>query len=167
LTAIAELVTAVQLERVHYRWTNSIIGRTTQTTHVYHIRDLLLPTMLFALAQKIVAELPTAIGTIFIAEGSPSTEAVAIRDIAVLASAFTLRFFVLYPAWASLICFETHGTNISTNRQGDQDKSYIHVLKTSYEKVLLRLSALHLQVAALMIGVETVTYIVGHFLLHT
>jgi hypothetical protein len=122
---------------------------------------------MYAIARKIVAELPAAIGTLFIAEDGASMDAVATRDIAVLASAFSLRFFVLYPAWASLICLETRRTSRSTDSLRDQNHSYIHVLKTCYEKVLLRLSALHLQAAAFMIGVETVTSIVGHFLLHT
>ena len=166
-TVFAELATAVLLERVHYRWTNSIIGRSTQATYSYHWRELLLPTTVYALTRKIVAELPTAIGTLFIAEGVTSTEAVATRDVIVLASAFLLRFFVLYPVWASLIAFEARCASRSTNSPRGQDHFYSHVLRLCYQKVLLRLSALHLQAAGIIIIIETVTYIIGHFMLHT
>lgn len=126
-----------------------------------------MPTMVYALARKIVAELPTAIGTRFAVEGTTSTDAVAARDIIVLASAFLLRFFILYPAWASLIAFETRRASRSPDTGRDEDHSYAHVLKKSYQRVLLRLSVLHLQAAGIMIGVETVTYTLVHFMLHT
>lgn len=160
-------MTAVLLERIHYRWTNSVVGRTSHGTRMYSWWELLLPTTFYALARKIVAELPTAIGSLFITWGSTSTDTVATRDISVLVSAFTLRFFVLYPAWASLIAFETRRAKRSTETTRDQNHSYIDVLRLCYEKVLLRLSALHLQTAAIMIIIETVTYIIGHFMLHT
>lgn len=155
------------LERIHYRWTNSVVGQTSQATCVYHWRKLLSPTIGYALARKVVAEVPAAIGSQFVAESSTSMDGVAARDIAVLASAFLLRFLVLYPAWASLIAFETRRANRSTETSRNQHPSYIHDLKACYQKVLLRLSALHLQAAGIMIIIETVTYIVGHSLLHT
>jgi hypothetical protein len=165
--ASAELATAVLLARIHYRWTNSIVGRSKNTAHAYHWRELLLPTLGYALARKVVAELPTAIGILFVAEGVTSMDAVAARDIVILASAFLLRFFVLYPTWAGLITFETRRTKQSTASPNDQSHSYIHILKTCYQKVLLRLSALHLRTAGIMIIIETITYTVGHSLLHT
>ena len=166
-TTFSEVATAVLLERIHYRWTNSIVGRSTKTMRGYSSRELLLPTIMYALARKLVAEGPAAIATLFVVESTTSTDAVAARDIAVLASAFALRFFVLYPAWASLICHETRRTSRLTDNLGDQSHSYIGVLRRCYQELLLRISALHLQAAGIMIGIETVTYIVSHFLLHT
>jgi hypothetical protein len=165
--AFAEVATAVLLERIHYRWTNAIVERTSHSMVVYSWRELLLPTVGYALARKVVVEVPTAIGTLFVAEGLTSTDAVATRDIAVLASAFTLRFLVLYPAWASLLAFETRCASRPTKISGNQHPSYTHVLRLSYQKVLLRLSSLHLQAAGTMIIIETITSIFGHFLLHT
>lgn len=165
--AFAEVATAVLLGRIHYRWTNSVAGRTSHVKNTYSWRELLLPTVGYALARKVIAEVPTAIGTLFVAEGTISTDAVAARDVAVLASAFLLRFLVLYPAWASLIAFETRRANRSTETSRNQHPSYIHDLKACYQKVLLRSSALHLQAAGIMTIIETVTYIVGHSLLHT
>ena len=95
---LPELATAVLLERIHFRWTNSIVGRTSQTARAYHWRQLALPTVLYALARKTVTELPSAIRMRSVAEGIASTDAIATRDILVLATAFLLRFFVLYPA---------------------------------------------------------------------
>lgn len=161
------MATAVLLERIHYRWTNSIVGRTSHAAHTYHWRELALPTMIYALARKVVAELPAAIGSRFIAEGIASTDAVATKDIVVLATAFALRFFFLYPAWASLIAFETHRASRSVYSSCDQDHAYARVLIRCNEKVLLRLSALHLQAAGIMIGIETFIYIIATFLLHT
>jgi hypothetical protein len=165
--AFAEVATAVLLERIHYRWTNSMVGRTSHGTRAYSWQELLLPTVGYVLARKIVNELPTAIGTLFVAKGITLIDAVAARDIAVLGSAFSLRFFILYPAWASLIAFETRRSNRSTETPKNQHSSYVHVLRLCYQKVLLRLSALHLQAAGIMIVIETITYIVGHSLLHT
>ena len=50
--AFTEVVTAVLLERVHHGWTNSFIGRTSQAANAYRWRELVLPTMLYALARK-------------------------------------------------------------------------------------------------------------------
>lgn len=166
-TMFVELATAVLLERIHYRWTNSITGRVPHSRHAYRWQEHLLPTIVYALARKVVTELPTTVGTRFAAEGTTSTDAVAARDIVVLATAFLLRFFVLYPAWASLIAYETRRASQSPNCPRDQNGSYAHVLKTCYRKILLRLSALHLQAAGVMIVIETVAYTVVHFLLHT
>ena len=163
----AELARAVLLERIHFRWTNSIAGQKPHAAYVYSWRGLLLPTIVYALARKVVAELPAAIGARLVGENSTSTDAIATRDVAVLASAFMLRFLVLYPAWASLIALETRRTSRPTHLSRDQDLSYSHVLRLCYQKVLLRLAALHLQAAGIMIGVETVTYIVVRILLHT
>lgn len=123
--------------------------------------------MVYALARKVVAELPAAIGSRFVVEGVTSTDAIATRDILVLASTFALRFFVPYPAWASLMAFETRRVSRSVGNSSNQDHSYIHLLKLCYERVLVRLSGLHLQAAGIMIGIETLTYIVASFLLHT
>lgn len=162
---LAELATAVLLERIHFRWTKSIVGWTSHGIRAYHWRALALPMMVYALARKIVAELPAAIGSQFVAEGVTSTDAIATRDILVLASAFALRFFILYPAWASLIAFETRRVSRSVGNSSDQDHSYIHLLRLCYVRVLVRLSGLHLQAAGIMIGIETISYIVASFLL--
>lgn len=163
---LAELATAVLLERIHFRWTNSIVGRTSHAAHTYHWRKLGLPTIIYALARKVVAELPATIGSRFIAEGEVSTDAVAARDIVVLASAFALRFFLLYPAWASLTAFEIRCTSRSTDSLRDQSSSYVHVVWLCYQRALVRISWLHIQAAGIMISIETVTYTVTLFLLH-
>lgn len=93
--------------------------------------------MVYALARKIVAELPAAIGSQFVAEGVTSTDAIATRDILVLASAFALRFFILYPAWASLIAFEARRVSRSVGNSSDRDHSYIHLLRLCYVRVLV------------------------------
>lgn len=126
----------------------------------------MLPTIVCALARKFVTELPAAIGSRFVAEGITSTHTVAARDVVVLFTAFALRFFVLYPTWASLVAFETRRTSRSTDSLGDQSPSYGHVLKPCYQKVLFRLSGLHLQAAGIMISIETVTCTVAFHLLH-
>ena len=163
----AELATAVLLERIHFRWTNSIVGRTSQTARAYHWRQLALPTVLYALARKTVTELPSAIRMRSVAEGIASTDAIATRDILVLATAFLLRFVILYPAWAVLVAFETRRTSRWTDTGREKSHSYIYVLKRCYQKVLLRLCGLHLQAAGIMIGIDTVTHTVANFLLHT
>ena len=155
------------LERIHFRWTNSIVGRTSQTARAYHWRQLALPTILHALARKVVTELPSAIRMRSVAEGIASTGAIATRDILVLGTALFLRFFVFYPAWAVLIAIETRRTSRLTDTGREKSHSYIYVLKRCYQKVLLRLSGLHLRAAGIMIGIETVTHTVAHFLLHT
>lgn len=132
--ALAELATAVLLERIHFRWTNSIVGRTSHGTRAYSWRELLWPTLCHALARKVVTELPTAIGSRFVVEGIASMDSIATRDVVVLATAFALRFFVLYPAWASLIAFETRRSSRSVDASSDLDHSYIHVLKLCYQK---------------------------------
>jgi hypothetical protein len=158
----------VLLERIHIRWTLSILSRTPRAVS-YDWRSLLLPATIYAVAQKLVAEVPALIGSHFAATGGSVSAAdkAATRDVAVLISAFTLRFLVLYPAWASLIAFE--GTQIwrkVDNNPDNQKDTYSHVLKLCYRKVLLRLAALHLQAAGLMIGIELGVNMVSHFLLH-
>jgi len=166
-SASAEIATAILLERIHFRWTHSVLGRTTNATSTYPWRQLLLPTLAYALARKVVTGIPATIGAWFVAEGITPTEAVATRDIVVLASAFMLRFFVLYPAWGALIAFETRRTNPTSDTLRKDNNSYGHVHKLCYQRVLLRLAGLHLQAAGIMIGIETGTYIIFHFLLHT
>jgi hypothetical protein len=165
--AFAEIVTVVLLERLHIRWTHSILSRAPREL-AYNWRSLLLPTVIYALTQKLVAEAPALIGTQFAGTGdaTSSVDTVAARDVAVLISAFTLRFSVLYPAWASLIAFETRQMSLSDITKGQQQSyAYGHVLKLCYRKVLLRLASLHLQAAGLMIGIELGVYVVLHFLL--
>jgi hypothetical protein len=163
--AFAEIVTAVLLERIHFRWTRSIVGHTPRTTNCFPWRELLVPSMVYAVARKIVADLPATVGTWFATEGVSPTEMVATRDIAVLASAFVLRFLVLYPTWSAVISFETRSKSRPAQISRDEDHSYRHVLKLCYQKVLLRLARLHLQAAGIMIGIELGTYIIFHFLL--
>lgn len=165
--AFMEVVTVVLLERIHLRWTHAILSRPSRATSIYPWRDLLLPTTIYALAKKLVADLPTAIGASFTADAVSTIDAVATRDIVVLALAFLLRFFVLYPAWASLIFFETRRTSQTTDNPKERDHTYTHTLKQCYQKVLLRLAGLHLQAAGIMIGIELGIHIILHVLLHT
>lgn len=58
----AELATAALRERIHFRCTNSIVGRTSHATRAYHWRELLLPTIVYALARKMVTKLSAVIG---------------------------------------------------------------------------------------------------------
>lgn len=166
--AFAKITAVVLLERIHLRWTHSILSRTPRTKSALGW-SLVLPAAIYAVAQKIVAHLPIAIGAQFAAEGTTTTNAVANRDIVVLASAFTLRFFVLYPAWASLISFETRHISSTPDDAGDLNLAgtYSRTLKLCYQKVLLRLAGLHLQAAAIMISIEMAMYMVLHFLLQT
>lgn len=166
--ALIEIATVVVLERIHLRWTHSILSRTPRAKHALGW-SLLLPAATYAVAQKIVADLPIAIGAQFAAEGTTTTENIASRDIVVLASAFTLRFFVLYPAWASLITFETRPALPASEDAKDLNLAgnYSRTLKLCYQEVLLRLAGLHLQAAAIMIGIEMGMYMVLHFLLQT
>jgi hypothetical protein len=159
----------VLLERIHIRWTLSIISRTPRAVS-YDWRSLLLPATCYALAQKTVAEVPALIGSHFAAPGGSvsAADTVAARDVVVLISAFTLRFFVLYPAWASLIAFETRQISQKLDHNSASEKdTYSHVLRLCYQNVLLRLASLHLQAAGLMIGIEMGVYVVSHFMLHT
>jgi len=164
--ASAEIATAVLLERIHFRWTRSILGHTPRTAKSFPWGELLLPSTVYAVARKIVADLPATVGTWFATEGISLTDMVATRDIAVLASAFVLRFFVLYPTWSALISFETWPSSRPTETSKEEHYSYCHILKLCYQKVLLRLIGLHLQAAGIMIGIEFGTYILYYFLLH-
>lgn len=162
---LAEVATVVLLERLHLQWTNAIAMRTLQTTAASSPswRTLLQPTILYALAQKITVQLPTTVGRRFASDGISATNTVATRDIVVLSMALALRFFVLYPAWASLLFFETRRkAKDSPTAIGG---TFIHVLKMCYRRVLLRLSTLHLQAAGIMIVIELGTYVLFHSLL--
>jgi hypothetical protein len=164
--AFAEISTVVFLERVHLKWTLSIASKTPRAVSS-DWRSLWLPAMCYGVARKLVAEVPELIGSWFVGTGDvTSADTIATRDVAVLISAFTLRFFILYPAWASLISFETRQITQKADNPGQRDHTHGHVLKLCYRKVLLRLASLHLQAAGIMIGIELGVYVVLHFLLH-
>jgi hypothetical protein len=78
---------------------------------------------------------------------------------------FALRFFVLYPAWASLICYETGLTKRVAQRSGPRTVKqslyfYLDTARTCYRRVLLRLAGLHLQAAGILISMEALLYVV-------
>lgn len=162
---LVEVATTVLLERLHLQWTNAIAIRTSRTTAASYLswRTLLYPTILYALAQKIAVQLPITVGRRLDSDGVSAIDTVATRDIAVLSMALALRFFVLYPAWASLIFFETR-RKAKDSPAAAADTSF-HVLKMCYQRVLLRLSGLHLQAAGIMIVIELGTYILFRSLL--
>jgi hypothetical protein len=165
--ACAEITTSLLLEGLHLRWTQAIASKTSPTrgSFAYPWRELLLPTLAYAIAQKVTTELPSVIGS-----GSPdplnaSADTIAVRSMAGLILAFALRFFLLYPAWASLICYETGLTKRAAQRSVPctvrQDlHCYGNTARTCYQRVLLRLAALHLQAAGILISIEAVLYVV-------
>lgn len=165
--ACAEIITSLLLEGLHLRWTLAIASKTSLARGMfsYPWRDLLLPALAYAVAQKLTTELPLAIGY----EPSDSLDtpagALAIRGIMGLILAFALRFFVLYPAWASLICYETGLTKRAAQRSGPRTLKqnlccYWDTARMCYQRVLLRLAGLHLQAAGILISIEAVAYLV-------
>ena len=165
--ACAEIVTSLLLEGLHLRWTLALASKTSPARGMfsYPWRDLMLPTLAYAVAQKLTTELPLAIGYGSSESLDTPADALATRGMAGLALAFALRFFVLYPAWASLICHETglakrvaHSLGPRTVKQ-DFD-CYRNTTRMCYQKVLLRLAGLHLQTAGILISIEAVLYVV-------
>jgi hypothetical protein len=125
----------------------------------------MLPTLAYAVAQKLTTELPLAIGYGSSESLDTPADALATRGMAGLALAFALRFFVLYPAWASLICHETGLAKRVAHRLGPrtvkQDLDcYRNTTRMCYQKVFLRLAGLHLQTAGILISIEAVLYVV-------
>jgi hypothetical protein len=95
--AFAEVATVVLVERIHLRWSHSIVLRTprTKSALAYPWRSLLLPTMLHVVAQKLVAEVPDFLESRFASNESSLMGTLAARDVIILASASTLSFLVL------------------------------------------------------------------------
>jgi len=163
----AEIITSLLLEGLHLQWTQAIASKTTSTKGAcaYPWRKLLLPTLVYAVAQKATTELPPLFGSgSFDAIDAPA-DTIAIRGMTGLTLTLALRFLVLYPAWASLICFETglakrsaQDTEIRTVKQ--HLNCYWETTKMCYQRVLLRLAALHLQAAGILISIEAVLSVV-------
>jgi hypothetical protein len=165
--ACAEIVTSLLLEGLHLRWTLAIASKTSpaRVMFSYPWRDLLLPALAYAVAQKLTTELPLAIRYGSSDSFDTPADALAIRSMAGLILAFTLRFFVLYPAWASLICYETGLTKRAAHRSGPRTLKqnlycYWDTTRMCYQRVLLRLAGLHLQAAGILISIEAVAYLV-------
>jgi len=171
--ACTDITTSILLEGLHSQWTQAIIvPKTTPTKGIltYPWRgNLFLPTAVYALARKATTELP-----LLISPGSTDpdfnapADAVAIKSMARLMLAFALRFFVLYPVWASLICFETAGCNersaqdttteVRTITIKQDFRRYWKTARLCYQRVVLRLAGLHLQAAGVLISIEAVVY---------
>jgi hypothetical protein len=161
--SFAQITTSLLLEGLHLRWTQAIVSKTSPAKGIfaYPWQKLLLPALVHAVAQKATMEMPLSIGT-----GSSDAlyDAIAIRSMAGLALAFALRFFVLYPAWASLICSET-GIKKQLDRMPEARtgkrylRCYWDTTRMCYRKVLLRLAGLHLQAAGILILFEAVLYV--------
>jgi hypothetical protein len=161
-----DIITSLLLGGLHLRWTQAIASKTSPTkgTFAYPWREFLLPTLAHAVAQKVATELPLLINP-----GSSDPDAlantIAIRSMLGLILAFALRFFLLYPAWASLICYETSWTKRVAQRPGPrtvmQDlHCYWDTVRMCYQRVLIRLAGLHLQAAGILISIEAVSYVV-------
>jgi hypothetical protein len=164
--ASAEITTSLLLEGLHLRWTQAIVSKTAPAkgTFAYSWRELLVPTLTHSVAQKVTTELPLLISSSSDSPGTPANT-IAIRSMAGLILAFALRFFVLYPAWASLICYETGLTKRVAQRSGPRTVKqslyfYLDTARTCYRRVLLRLAGLHLQAAGILISMEALLYVV-------
>jgi hypothetical protein len=165
--ACAEIAISLLLEGLHLRWTLAIASKTSPARGVfsYPWRDLLLPALAYAVAQKLMTELPLATGYESSESLDTPADALATRGMAGLVLAFALRFFVSYPAWASLICHETGLTKRAAQRYGPRTLKqnlccYWDTTRMCYQRVLLRLAGLHLQAAGILISIEAVAYLV-------
>jgi hypothetical protein len=165
--AITEIITSLLLEGLHLRWTLALASKPSPARGMfsYPWRDLMLPTLAYAVAQKLTTELPLAIGYGSSESLDTPADALATRGMAGLALAFALRFFVLYPAWASLICHETGLAKRVAHRPGPRTVKqdfdcYRNTTRMCYQRVLLRLAGLHLQTAGILISIEAVLYVV-------
>lgn len=163
----AEIITSLLLEGLHLRWTQAISSKANSTKgpFAYPWRRLLLPTLAYAVAQKATAELPSLFSPGSSGSVDAPSDGIAVRSMAGLILAFALRFFMLYPAWASLICFETsfmkrstQDTEVRTVKQ--HLCRYRDTARMCYQRVLLRLAGLHLQAAGILISIEAVLYVV-------
>jgi len=165
--ACTEIITSLLLEGLHLRWTQAITSKTSplRGTFAYRWRDLLLPAVAYAIAQKATTELPSAINSGSSDPINDHAKTIAIRSMAGLVMAFALRFFVLYPAWASLICYETGSAkrDVQASEQRsvtDRCRHYLDTMRMCYQRALLRLAGLHLQAAGILISVEAFLYLV-------
>lgn len=160
--SFAQITTSLLLEGLHLRWTQAIVSKTSPAKRIfaYPWQKLLLPALVHAVAQKATMEIPLSIGT-----GSSDAlyDTIAIRSMAGLALAFALRFFVLYPAWASLICFENGIAKRAARIEACNIKQHLlcywDTTRMCYKRVLLRLAGLHLQVAGILILLEAALYV--------
>jgi hypothetical protein len=169
--ACVEIATPLLLEGLHLRWTRAIASKTASKTPLtrgnftYPWRDFLLPALAYAVAQKATTGLPLFIGSGSFEPLDAPADAIAVRSMAGLILAFALRFLVLYPAWASLICYETGLMKRVAQKSGPRTVkqdicSYWDTARICYQRVLLRLAGLHLQAAGILISIEAVLYVV-------
>lgn len=164
--ACVEVGTALLLEGLHLRWTQTIISRAppSKKPFAHTWRTLFLPALAHALAPKVVTDVPTVISARLSDPTSTAPDTVAGKQIAALIMAFALRFLVLYPTWARLICFEIS----LTQAVHDSGKStvfenlyrYWDTLQLCYRTVLLRLAGLRLQAAGILIWIEALLCLV-------
>jgi hypothetical protein len=162
----AQITTSLLLEGLHMRWTQAITSKTSPTkgAFAYPLQELLLPTLAHAVARKVTTELPLLSSSSSDSSGTPA-DTIAIRSMAGLILAFALRFFILYPAWASLICYETGLTKRVAQGSGPRTVKqnlycYLDTARICYRRVLLRLAGLHLQAAGILISMEALLYVV-------
>jgi hypothetical protein len=165
--AYVEIATSLLLEGLHLRWTLAIASKTSPAKGIflYPWRGLLLPALAYAVAQKLTTELPSVISARSSDPLHVPADALATRGMAGLILAFALRFFVLYPAWASLVCYEIGLTKRAAQRSGPRTLEqnlccYWDTTRMCYQRVLLRLAGLHLQAAGILISIEAVAYLV-------
>lgn len=130
-----------------------------------------MPALAYTVVHKLVTDLPAALGLgIAGVETETSVNVLAARDVAALALPLALRFGLLYPAWACLICYESDESPLAQiggreSRAIHESVSCIRMLYMCYQKLLLRLAILHLQAAGIMVIVESLTYMVAIALL--
>lgn len=130
-------------------------------------RRLLIPGLLYALAQIVAVQLPATLGR-WLTTGEADFAAgntVASRDVVSLALALGLRFLILYPVWASLIFLETRGEVRARDDEDVGGDDYLRVWRLCCWRVLPRLAGLHLQAAGMMVLLEGGTYVVLRALL--
>lgn len=167
----AEISTALLLESIHFNWTQIIVFRVPRGRWSlrYPWRQLFLPTVLHAIANKMVTDTPSMIGSKLLAQGTGSADEVASRDVGVFVLTIALRFVVLYPVWASWVyCEAVQASRLSTassdlvniKHHNLPNNDLTSILRHCYRRPLLRLVGLHLQAAGVLICIECGVYMV-------
>lgn len=162
----AELATPVLLECIHLRWTLSILRSRPTSFFAIPSRNLWMPALAYTVMHKLVTDLPAALALgIARVETENSVNVLALRDVAALALPLALRFGLLHPAWACLICYESDESPLAQiggrePRAMYESISCIRMICMCYQKLLIRLAILHLQAAGIMVVVEALTYMV-------
>jgi hypothetical protein len=172
---ISHLIVGLLLANLHLRWTCTVLStKRPEGTRIISLpsRNLILPTVVYIIAHRLTAKLPTYISKTISIHHQGNLGSIAFADAVVIATAFGLRMLVLYPTFATYIYAEIKQAGVKDVAESNPNKeevssglgihAYGKTARLCYKKTAVWLGLLHLQ----MVVVLAVSEILGTPIVH-